>query len=194
MSVRGNVAFMCRKEKKMAEIDIETLNADIAEFNAKYKSVGRELQDDKFRSQYLADAEAVVAKYQDPDGEVRSGLGKFCQQIGCWTVVYGQDLEHGIPYYHKSLRLCPDSYDIHYGYYTTLEELVSNEKYSTPELVQDAIDCLKFCIDCCDTPELMAENQVDYLYLDLAEVYRIAGQPEKAAECEEMADEIGGEE
>ena len=182
------------KGHKMSENNIETLNSEIAEFHEKYKNINRELKDGNFRSQYLADADVIFTKYQNSEGEVRERLGKFCNFIGCWTVVYGKDLGRGIPYYHKALELCPDSYDIHYSYFTTLEELIPKKKYSTPELVQDAIDCLTFCIDYCTTPALMAENQVDCLYYDLAKAYKIAGQPEKAAECEKMAVEIGGEE
>ena len=171
----------------MAQYDIETLNADIAEFSAKYKTVTDELKDDNCRGEYLADADAIVADYPEPDGEVRARLGKFCQHIGCWTVVFGNDLEHGIPYYHKALELCPNSWDIHFEYFTTLEEIIPNEKYSTPELIQDAIDCLTFCIDACDTLELKRKHRVDLRYKDLANVYRIAGQDEKADECEKMS-------
>ena len=171
----------------MAQYDIETLNADIAEFSAKYKTVTDELKDDNCRGEYLADADAIVADYPEPDGEVRARLGKFCQHIGCWTVVFGNDLEHGIPYYHKALELCPNSWDIHFEYFTTLEEIIPNEKYSTPELIQDAIDCLTFCIDACDTLELKRKYRVDFRYKDLANVYRIAGQDEKADECEKMS-------
>ena len=171
----------------MAQYDIETLNADIAEFSAKYKTVTDELKDDNCRGEYLADAGAVIEKYPEPDGEVRARLGKFCQHIGCWTVVFGNDLEHGIPYYHKALELCPNSWDIHFEYFTTLEEIIPNEKYSTPELIQDAIDCLTFCIDACDTLELKRKHRVDLRYKDLANVYRIAGQDEKADECEKMS-------
>lgn len=177
----------------MAEINIEALNADIAEFNAKYKGVGGELEDDSFRDGYLADVGVIVAKYPNPDGEVRARLGKFCQHIGCWTVVYGNDLEQGIPYYHKALELCPDSYDIHFEYFTTLEEIIPNEKYSTPELVQDAIDCLTFCIDACDTLELKRKRRVDLRYMDLANTYRVAGQDKKARECEKMSVKIAEE-
>ncbi len=168
----------------MPQYDIETLNANIAEFSAKYKTVTDELEDDNCRGEYLADADAIVADYPEPDGEVRARLGKFCQHIGCWTVVFGNDLEHGIPYYHKALELCPNSWDIHFEYFTTLEEIIPNEKYSTPELIQDAIDCLTFCIDACDTLELKRKHRVDLRYKDLANVYRIAGQDEKADECE----------
>ncbi len=177
----------------MAEINIETLKADIDNFNAKYKGVGKELEDEKFLGWYLEDVEAVIAKYPNPEGEARARLGKFCQHIGCWTVVYGQDLEQGIPYYHKALELCPDSYDIHFEYFTTLEEIIPNEKYSTPELVQDAIDCLTFCIDACDTWELKKKRRIDLRYMDLANTYRIAKQPEKAAECEKMSAKMAEE-
>ncbi len=177
----------------MPENNIETLNAEIAEFNAKYKGVGRELEDEKFLGWYLEAADAILSKYPNLEGEARERLGKFCQHIGCWTVVFGQDLEQGIPYYHKALELCPDSYDIHFEYFTTLEEIIPNEKYSTPELVQDAIDCLTFCIDACDTLELKRKRRIDLRYIDLANTYRVAGQEEKARECEKMSAEIAVE-
>ena len=177
----------------MPENNIETLSAEIAKFNAKYKNISGELKDDNFRSQYLADADAIFTKYQNSEGEVRERLGKFCNFIGCWAVVYGKDLEHGILYYHKSLELCPNSYDVHYSYFTTLEELIPKKKYSTPELVQDAIDCLTFCIDACDTLELKRKRRIDLRYIDLANTYRVAGQEEKARECEKMSAEIAVE-
>ncbi len=177
----------------MPENNIETLNAEIAEFHEKYKDIDEKLKDDDIRSQYLADAGAIVSKYPDPDGEIREELGKFCCFLGCWTVVFGQDLENGIPYYHKALELCPDSYDIHFEYFTTLEEIIPNEKYSTPELIQDAIDCLTFCIDACDTLELKRKRRIDLRYLDLANTYRVAGQDEKARECEKMSEKMAEE-
>ncbi len=171
----------------MTENNIEALSAELARFSKKYKTVGRELEDEKFLGWYLEDADAILSKYPNPEGEARERLGKFCQHIGCWTVVFGQDLEQGIPYYHKALELCPDSYDVHFEYFTTLEEIIPNEKYSTPELVQDAIDCLTFCIDASDTLELKRKRSIDLRYMDLANVYHIAGQEEKARECEKMS-------
>ncbi len=165
----------------MAQIDIEALNSEVAEFDKKYKNVNLEIPEEL--NAYISDAEKILGKYPDPEGEARKILGDFCKGLGCELVVFGDDLEHGIPYYHKSIELCPDSFDMHWGYYTTLEEIVENEDYATPELIQDAIDCLQFCIDFCDTPELKQEHHVNLRYLDMARVYLAAKQPEKAIEC-----------
>ena len=66
----------------MAEYDIETLNAEIAGFHEKYENIGRKLLDDNVRGEYLADADAVIEKYPNPDGEVRGQLGEFCDFLG----------------------------------------------------------------------------------------------------------------
>lgn len=68
-------------------------------------------------------------------------------------------------------------------YYTTLEEIVENEEYATPELIQDAIDCLTFCIDYCDTPKLCREHYINNRYIELGRVYMAAGEFAKAKEC-----------
>lgn len=167
----------------MPEINIETLNSEIAEFHEKYKDIDEKLKDDNIRSRYLADADAIVAEYPNPEREIRGELGKFCNFLGCWTVVFGKDLEHGIPYYHKALELCPDSWDIHFEYFTTLKEIIPDNKYSTPELIQDAVDCLTFCINYCNTPALKAEYKIDRRWWELAWVYDIAGQHEDGCRC-----------
>lgn len=172
----------------MALIDLEELNSDIDEFDKKYKNA--RLKTPEELNAYISDADAILGKYPDPEGEAREILGDFCSDCGCWVVVFGNDLEHGIPYYHKSIELCPDSYHIRWGYYTTLEEIIEDEDYATPELIQDAIDCLKFIIDRCDTPELKQQHRVHIRYVSLGRVYLIANQPEKAAECAKKSLEI----
>ncbi len=141
-----------------------------------------------------------MAKYPDPEGEAKKILAKFCTNIGSRLVIYANDPElgfkdgeypkRGISYYHKAIELCPDSYEIRWEYYTTLEELIENEDIATPELIQDAIDCLQFYIDCCDTPELKLEQSIHLRYVDLGRVYLIANQPEKALECAKKSLEI----
>lgn len=165
----------------MAQIDIEVLNSDIAEFKEKYKNA--RLKTPEELNAYISDADKILAKYPDPEGEARKILGNFCSMRGSMIIVFGNDLEHGIPYYHKSIELDPDSYDIRWGYYTTLEEIVENEDYATPELIQDAIDCLQFCIDYCDTPKLRREHNIHFRYVEMGRVYLADGQPEKAIEC-----------
>lgn len=181
----------------MAQIDIEALSSDIKELRKKYYKGFRKPKEVK---DFISESEKILGKYPDPEGEAKEIIGKFYSYLGSRLVVYGNDreavrkdgenLERGISYYHKAMELCPDSYDIRWGYYTTLEELVENEKRRTPELIQEAIDCLQFCIDYCDTPELMQENYIHYRYVELARVYLIAGQPEKAAKCAKKSLEI----
>lgn len=163
--------------------DIETLNAEIDKFHEKYKDIDEKLKNNDVRGEYLADAGAVIEKYPNPEGEIREELGKFCNFIGCWTVVFGNDLEHGIPFYHKALELCPDSWDIRFEYFTTLKEIIPDKEYSTPELIQDAIDCLTFCIDYCTTPALKAQYRADRRWWELSWVYDIAGRKEDVGRC-----------
>ncbi len=173
----------------MEKIDLEKLNSEIEEFDRKHGG-GYGFGSPEEVGAYIADADKILKKYPDPEGEAREILGKFCSHLGCRVVVFGDDLEHGIPYYHKSIEFCPDSYDIRWEYYTTLEEIVEDEDYATPELIQDAIDCLQFCIDYCNTPELKQEHYVHFRYVELGRVYLVADQPEKALECAKKSLEI----
>lgn len=176
------------KPKISPDADFEALNADIAVFDGKYKDA--ELKTAEVLDAYIADAEKIIEKYPNPKGAVKNRIGHFCSLIGCMVVVFGQNLERGIPYYHKSLELAPDDYNIYWGYYTTLEEIVEDEEYRTPELVEDAIKCLKFCIDYCDTPERKAENRVHFRYNDLGRVYLVAGNYAEAVKCAKASLEI----
>lgn len=177
----------------MSQIDIEALKSETKEFEKKHKGYA-DLKNPEELNAYISDADKILAKYLnlnfDSGGEAREILGKFYNTLGCQVVVFGNDLEHGVPYYHKAMELCPDSYDIHNDYYTTLEEIIEDEKLRTPELVRDAIDCMQVCINCCDTPELKRKHSVYYRYVDLGTMYLIAEQPEKAIECANKSLEI----
>ena len=162
-------------------INFNELTAEISGFNKKYE--GTKLETPEELNAYTTDADAIIKKYPNPDGEARKTLGKFCSHLGCWVTVFGQELEKGVWYYHKSIELDPESYDIRWEYYTTLEEIVEDEEYRTPELVQDAIDCLNFCIDYCDTPQLREEHYLHYRYNDLGRVYMAVGDHKKARWC-----------
>lgn len=164
---------------------IENMNRDISAFNAKYDRV--KFETPEIKSAYIADAEEIIGRYPPQSDEERQTLAKFYSHLGCMITVFGQDLENGIRYYRKSIELDPESYDIRWEYYTTLEEIVEDENYRTPELVQDAADCLTFCIDYCDTPELRAEKYVHFRYNDLGRVYMAAGDYRKAKECFEKS-------
>ncbi len=172
----------------MAQIGLKVLNSDIAEFREKYENANLKIPEEL--NAYISDADKILEKYPEPGKKARKILGRFCASLGCNLVVFGNDLEHGIPYYHKAIDLCPNSYDIRWEYYTTLEELIEDEDTATPELIQDAIDCLQFYIDYCNTPELKLEQSIHLRYVDLGRVYLIANQPEKAAECARKSLEI----
>ena len=161
---------------------IEEFKAKESEFYRTYKE-----KSEGWEKKYIADAEKILTACQNPDNEMRESIGKFCNIIGGTLIMYAGDLETGVSYYHKALELCPDSFDIHWGYYTTLEEIVEDEDYATEELIKDAIDCLTFCIEYCTTPELKREHHVENRYIDLARVYIAAKQPEKAVECAKEA-------
>lgn len=173
-------------------MDIEALNGDISEFHEKYE--GTKLETPEELNAYIADADMILGKYPNPDQnsdkQAKKALGKFCSHLGCWVTVFGQDLEHGIEYYHKSLKFDPDSFDINFEYYTTLEELIEDEDYATPELIDDAVNCLRACIEICNTPELRKKHYVHFRYLDLGNTYLIAKQPAKAAKCARMSMKI----
>lgn len=172
-------------------INIETLNDEISEFKGKYDRY-RFDNPDKNRA-YTEEADDILRRYEaleDSESEQRRALAKFCSHLGCMVTVFGQDLEKGVEYYHRSVKLDPHSYDIRWEYYTTLEEIVEDKEYSTPELVQDAVDCLNFCIDYCDTPQLKAEHYIHFRYTDLGRVYMAAGDYRKAKECFKKSMEI----
>ncbi len=172
----------------MARISLKTMRSDIAEFRKKYENADLKIPEEL--DAYISDAEEILGKYPEPEGKARKILGDYCKDLGCELVVFGDDLEHGIPYYHKAIELRPNSYEIRWEYYTTLEELIEDEDIATPELIRDAIDCLQFYIDCCNTPELKLEQCIHLRYVDLGRVYLIANQPEKAAECARKSLEI----
>lgn len=164
------------------------INEDISAFNAKYDRV--KFETPEIKRAYIADAEEIIGRYPPQSREERQTLAKFYSHLGCMITVFGQDLENGIRYYRKSIELDPESYDIRWEYYTTLEEIVEDEDYRTPELVQDAIDCLTFCINYCDTPELREKKYIHYRYTDLGRVYMAAGDYRKARECFEKSMQI----
>lgn len=164
----------------MTETDFRTLCDSIEKFKEKYGKA--KLTSRKLKT-YVADAEEILGRFPDPEGEACEALGQFCAYVGCDLLMYGDELEPGISYYRKAIELYPRSLDIRWDYYTTLEEIIEDEEYATPDLIADAIDCLRFCIDYYDTPELKRENYVNMRWLELGRVYLTADRPEKAVEC-----------
>ena len=172
----------------MAQYDVEALNAEIVAFRKKYKSSDLETADEV--TKFIADGEALAAKYPDPEGKSREAIAKFYRHIGCWVVVFGNDLERGIPYYHKAIDTCPESYDIRFDYITTLQEIIPNARIRSSEILQDAVDCLTFCLNACDTWEKKRRKGAVTFCEELAKVYKILGQPKLAKEYNKMGKDI----
>lgn len=165
--------------------DLETLNAEIDAFNEKHKNLD-ELKTPEGLNSWIADAEEIIAGYPYPEGDVKKRIAKFYNLVGDMTIVFGDDLERGVPLYHKSLELDPENDDLYWGYYTTLEEIVDNDKLRTPALVDDAVMCLETVIGAI----LSGKRPPDYLhfrYVDLGRVYLADHQYDKAKECFEKS-------
>lgn len=166
-------------------MELETLNAEIDAFYAKHKDLD-ELKTTEGLNSYIADAEEIIARYPNAEGDVRNRTAHFLNTTASMTIVFGNDLERGVPLYHRSLALAPDDDDLYWGYYTTLEEIVDNDKLRTPALVNDAVMCLEFVINAI----LSGKRPPDYLdgrYVDLGRVYMAAGDYLKAKECFEKS-------
>lgn len=164
--------------------ELETLNAEISEFYEKYE--GAELKTPEVLNAYIADTEEIIARYPNAEGDVKNRAAHFLNTTASMTIVFGNDLERGVPLYHRSLALAPDNDDLYWGYYTTLEEIVDNDKLRTPALVNDAVMCLEFVINAI----LSGKRPPDYLdgrYVDLGRVYMAAGDYPKAKECFEKS-------
>ncbi len=168
-------------------MELENLKSEIDAFLKKYSFDAYKTPEGKNAA--IAQAEDILQRYPTPEGDIRKELAKLLSRLGCRTVVFGKDLK-GIDFYRKSLELDPENFDLYWEYYTTLEELVDDDDYRTPDLVQDAITCLTFCIDYCNTPERMREHYVQFRYVDLGRVYMATGDYQKAKECFEKSMEI----
>lgn len=180
----------------MGTIDIEALKAEVKEFrNAEYVSYGKKNEVSDYQKLVCA-AEEILEKYPTHEGddkEVYEVLASFCASTGFKLFMHSGFFRKGAEFYRKAIDLSPDSYQIHWGYYTAIEEIVENKDYATPELIQDAIMCLTFCIDYCTTPELKKEKHTHFRYFELARVYLAANEIEKAIECAKKSLELGGE-
>lgn len=166
---------------------MENIKGDITEFHHKFGAC--RLENENEENEFIAGAEDVLNRCEPiaKTEEERHELAKFCNFLGCWLLVYTYRLKEGRKYYHKALELFPDSFDIRWEYYTTLEEIVEDEEQCTPEFIRDAIECLRFCIDYCDTPELKRENHIEYRWLELGRIYMKTGDYSKAKECAERS-------
>ena len=161
-----------RKENTMA-FDINIMKNEFDLFFEKYKNCDFEGENDE--ADYVKDADRLLGEFGDKaeSEEEKEALSKKLALMGGKLMML-TDNPNAPKYYHKAIDLQPNSYDIRWDYYTTLEEIVENEEYATKELIDDAIECLRFCIDYCDTEELRAEKCVQNRYYDLARVYMAA--------------------
>ena len=160
------------------------------EIDGFHKRLGEcKLENEREENDFIAAAEEVLSKCEPvaQTDEERHELAKFCNFLGCWLMVFTYRLKEGRRYYQKALALHPESFDIHWEYFTTLEEIVEDKEQCTPEFIQDAIDCLRFCIDYCDTPELKRENHIEYRWAELGRVYMTAKDYRSARECFERS-------
>lgn len=120
--------------------------------------------------------------------------------VGNDVLMYTDELEKGIGYFHKAMELEPENPDIYWSYFTDLEE-ITNEH---PETIDDAIHCLTKIIEILSKIETEEdlENLAEYDYIDeefdkegdiacrygdLAEMYKKKRDYEKAEEFIEKA-------
>lgn len=171
-------------------MNIQKMKEDFQEFFDKYKNCDFEGPTDE--KDYVADADEILARYEGMavSNEEKQALSEQCVHLGCKIMMYTDNI-NGPKYYHRAIALQPDECSVRWSYYTTLEEIVENEEYATPELIQDAVSCLTFIIEYCETPELQEEYCVRNRYTDLGRVYMAAGDYAKAKECAQKSLEIG---
>ena len=171
-------------EKAQLFTDMDT---EINQFYTTFR--GNNLETPAEETVYILAAAKILDRYEPcvQDPAEKMALATFLECLGSKFMMYTYNLRQGRSYYQKALTLCPDSYKMHWGYYTSLEEIVEDKEQAAPELIQDAIDCLTFCIDYCKTPALCQENYIQNRYFELARVYMAANNTAKAKECAEKS-------
>lgn len=110
-------------------------------------------------------------------------------------LMYTEDLDKGIKYFHMAMEKEPENPDIYWSYFTDLDEIT--DEY--PETIDDAILCLTKIIEICskiDDSDEVKGKRYDYIdedfdketdiarrYRDLAVIYLKILNYEKAGEC-----------
>lgn len=136
----------------------------------------------KFLDEYIKNAGDNVS------AEVLSHAGNV-------ILMYTDELEKGIEYFHRAIEKEPENPDIYWSYFTDLDEIT--DEY--PETIDDAILCLTKIIEISskiDTVGNENEKQYDYIgddfdkelsiarrYRDIAVIYMKIPDYKKAAEC-----------
>lgn len=130
----------------------------------------------------------IKEKGDDVSAEVLSLAGED-------ILMYTEDLEKGIKYFHMAMEKEPENPDIYWSYFTDLDEIT--DEY--PETIDDAILCLTKIIEICskiDDSDEVKGKRYDYIdedfdketdiarrYRDLAVIYMKIPNYEKAEEC-----------
>lgn len=118
-----------------------------------------------------------------------------------YILMYTDELEKGIEYFHRAIEKEPENLDIYWSYFTDLDEIT--DEY--PETIDDAILCLTKIIEISSKIEIVKnadnlgeedEKQYNYIgdnfnkedsiarrYRDLAAIYMKIPDYEKAEEC-----------
>lgn len=136
----------------------------------------------KFLDEYIKNAGENVS------AEVLSHAGND-------ILMYTDELEKGIEYFHRAIEMDPENPDIYWSYFTDLDEIT--DEY--PETIDDAILCLTKIIEISGKIDAVGnENKKQYNYIDddfdkelsiarryrdLAVIYMKIPDYKKAAEC-----------
>ncbi len=133
------------------------------------------LASDRKRKDGELDAIAAMEAFIKRTG----GTPKVFATAGNLVLMYTDDLEKGVDYFHRAIEMEPDRVDTYWTYFTDLEEIV--EEY--PEYLEDAILCLTRIIEICSRPDCTKEMNIPNRYWDLAQMYYKAEKYQEALEC-----------
>ncbi len=133
------------------------------------------LASDRKREDGELDAIAAMEAFIKRTG----GTPKVFATAGNLVLMYTDDLEKGVDYFHRAIEMEPDRVDTYWTYFTDLEEIV--EEY--PEYLEDAILCLTRIIELCSRPDCTKEMNIPNRYWDLAQMYYKAEKYQEALEC-----------
>ena len=113
--------------------------------------------------------------------ERTGGTPKTVAKAGNEILLYTDDLEKGVAYFHRAIEMDPDNVDTYWTYFTDLEEIV----LQYPEYYDDAFLCLNRIIELCSKPGCTSNMNIPGRYLDLATLYKQVKDYKKALESVE---------
>lgn len=132
------------------------------------------------KEEKIAELEAYIKR--------SGGTPKTLAKTGDNIILYTEDLEKGIDYFRRAIKMDPENADTYWTYFTDLEEIVDE----WPEYFDDAILCLTKIIEICSRPEYTEDMNIPYRYLDLATIYKKMGNYRKALEAVEQSIALDG--